>query len=363
MRLMIFVSSILLLSTAHATTIHVPSEQPTIQAGNDAAVDGDTILVASGIYIENILITKGLYLLGEGAETTTIDGGGLGKCVHVVNYLGGTGQVSGFTITNSGDDDLGGPADGGLVLTPGDGGSWLVCDNVICNNARSGILTWADGLIERNVILNNTGSGIFVSVTGNPHILNNVIVHNAIGGIHVRPAADHVDIQNNIIADNVYSGIWCQCPSYNIDCNDVWNNSPNYRDCSPGDNDISADPLFCDADNGDYSVDITSPCAWRNNECQTTIGVLDYGCGSYVCGDADYDGEVTTADIDYLIACYFDSQSPCPILIGTGDLDCNGFIALNDLVLLAGWVYGYGPTPCCADPPKRLETRNIQAGE
>src|SRR5947208_12634307 len=40
--------------TARAATINVPAGQPTIQAAINAASNGDTVLVAPGIYYENI---------------------------------------------------------------------------------------------------------------------------------------------------------------------------------------------------------------------------------------------------------------------------------------------------------------------
>ena len=52
------------------------SQYPTIQSAIDAASPGDEVLVDDGLYPENLLIEKDLFLRSEnGADVTTIDGG------------------------------------------------------------------------------------------------------------------------------------------------------------------------------------------------------------------------------------------------------------------------------------------------
>ena len=85
-----------------ATTIKVPADQPTIQAGINVATTGDVVLVSPGTYTENINF-KGKAITVEssgGANVTIIDGGQITAVVSFVSWEKSASVLSGFTIQN-----------------------------------------------------------------------------------------------------------------------------------------------------------------------------------------------------------------------------------------------------------------------
>ncbi len=84
------------------TTLQVPSTSyPTIQSALNAAVGGDTIQVAAGTYLENLVWpAKVLHLKGAGIGLSTIDGNQNGSCLKFAYAVGPAAIVEGFTLTN-----------------------------------------------------------------------------------------------------------------------------------------------------------------------------------------------------------------------------------------------------------------------
>ena len=103
---------------ADGNIIKVPDDHPTIQAAIDAANDGDTILVAAGIYTENLSITQGVGLSGgwnddftsHTAGASVIDGNALGRVISVTCAVSSTQVIiDGFIIQNGDASGLGAP--------------------------------------------------------------------------------------------------------------------------------------------------------------------------------------------------------------------------------------------------------------
>jgi hypothetical protein len=67
---------------------------------------------------------------------------------------------------------------------------------------------------------------------------------------------------------------------------------------------------------------------------------------TYLCGDANSDGQLNIGDAVFLINFVF-SGGPAPDPIGAGDANCDGEPNVGDAVYLINYVFNDGPEPCC----------------
>jgi predicted outer membrane repeat protein len=78
-------------------------------------------------------------------------------------------------------------------------------------------------------------------------------------------------------------GAYCSGASPAFTCNDVWANAGgNYLGCDDPtgtEGNISADPLFCAPEEGDFNLQCASPCAPGNNPACGLVGVYPVACG------------------------------------------------------------------------------------
>ena len=96
---------LILTLSAHPTqaaTINIPADFATIQEGIDVAVDGDLVLVAPGVYLENIYFSgKAITLRSEGHPgETIIDGNQNDSVVRFGSEETEATHLDGFTIRN-----------------------------------------------------------------------------------------------------------------------------------------------------------------------------------------------------------------------------------------------------------------------
>lgn len=183
----------LVTSTAKAKIIRVPQDQPTIQAGIDAAVDGDTVLVDTGTYVQsNISFNENRILVGSRFVTTgdtsfisqtIIDGDGTGHVIYFNGNEDSTSVLSGFTITNGSAFGQEKPYGGGIVCNSSS--PKIVFCKIVQNEAthgggiyiESGKPILRDLIITDNYVSGGSGGGVYC-VNANPTFERCLITHN-----------------------------------------------------------------------------------------------------------------------------------------------------------------------------------------
>ncbi len=292
-----------------SSVINVPANVATVQGAIDFALDGDTVVVAPGLYVEALEFNGNSIVLksSDGPNVTTLQAPNSSQTtITLFNGEDSTTVIEGFTIQNGfinvaiaygarprviGSRILNGASCGlwawesfGLLVENNyfegnrsalrvDDGSESIRGNTFVNNGspegsyycvylRQGTGT---EFVQNVVARNSSKSAVYVTQGSDIAIRNNTIYGNSEAGIDLLWARS-LDIRNNIIAFH-YGGSGIRDHDYNpgsspvIEYNNFFENYPvNLEGFTAGTGCVFADPLFADTTANEFGLLAGSPC-------------------------------------------------------------------------------------------------------
>ncbi len=204
-------------ASALAADINVPGDFATIGAAVAAAAPGDEIIIAPGVYNENIItVNKTLTIRStDGPEATIVDGGGVGG--RIITFANGSADsvLDGLTLTGGNATIAGGgfqisDAAAGVRISNciirnnhsngGGGGARIQGVDAVIVNCRFTANT-ADGLGGALRIGSPPTSALFINCLFNANQSN-----LGSGGVDIEGEGANIEVVNCSFGDNVSSG-------------------------------------------------------------------------------------------------------------------------------------------------------------
>ncbi len=242
----------------------------TIGKGVAAAVNNDTVQVASGTYYEVISWnSKKLFLKGAGASQSIIDGSRAAQCLRMDRAS--STLVDGFTFRNGYDEFLGGA---GMYIASSNP---VVMNCIFENNkgsfvhgggisVRGGSLTVVNCVFKSNIAQSARGGAIY-NYQGNLTVTNCTFVNNSAnsGGTAISTVGGTSAITNCIVRGDAFSPIDTFIGTSTV-------NNSNVEGGFTGSGNINADPQFT---NG-YHLQSTSPCINTGSAAAPSLPAADF---------------------------------------------------------------------------------------
>jgi parallel beta-helix repeat protein len=279
----------------------------TIQQAVNHANSGDTIRVHNGTYYEQVFINKSISLIGQGANSTIIDGNRTGD---VVSISADNVIIEGFTVRRSQIypsyagiriEGSSGVVVGqnkvtynynGIVFDSSSNSSLV--DNVVSNNSINGLAFFSSSsnVVFGNIVSYNFVNGITFDSSSFNTLSGNTVSHNSIEGIVFTSCTNNL-VSYNTLSSNGKDGAYLfYCNNDTIFGNTMLSNSLNglrlfyCRNNLIYHNNFNKNALQA-------RVDTTSVCAWSvngegnywsdykgNNLNASGIGDIPYDIGS-----------------------------------------------------------------------------------
>ncbi len=269
----LFAAVTLVAAAPFGATIHVPSQQPTIQAGINAASNGDTVLVAPGTYTGNgnkliSFTSKSVVVKSSGGpDVTTLDLQGTGPLVDYIESVATTPALVGFCIRNTGNS--------GFTIRCL-GSSLTVKNCLFINNSTTTCLLYFNG--------NSSAAGrkAASNPSPSPTVKNCTFVGNYgnYGISYIQNNNVSVTFERCLISNNPLPGPAIQlggAATIVVNCTDIFGNAAGdwVGDLSPFgslNGNISSDPMFTNPGSSNYHLQAGSPCLSTNNACNIEMG-------------------------------------------------------------------------------------------